>query len=85
MVFVMSAEGVLETRAVVAGARDWEFTEIIEGLVEGDMVVMLPSTALLEGQERIRNFVRGRTGGIPGMGGGMGSGRPPSGGRGRGR
>ncbi len=77
-VFVWTAEGALTTKAIVVGARDWEFTEILEGLTEGDEVVLLPSTSLLESQDRMRNWARGRSG-IPGMGGG----RPPGVGRGR--
>ena len=73
-VFVWTAEGALTTKAIVVGARDWEFTEVLEGLAEGDEVVLLPSTSLLESQDRMRNWARGRSV-IPGMGGGMGRGR----------
>ena len=79
VVFVMSAEGVLSPRDVVTGVRDWEFTEILEGLVAGDEVVMLPSTSLLSSQEDLRARFAGRSM-IPGMGGGGGGrmrGGPP--------
>ena len=84
VVFVYDESGLLATREIVAGARDWEGTEILEGLELGDEVLLLPSTSLLESQDRLRNWAQGRSG-IPGMGGGgMGRGRPPGMGRGGG-
>jgi HlyD family secretion protein len=69
VVFVTRADGVLVHRDVVTGVRDWEFTEIIEGLEPGDEVVMLPSTSLLRSQEELRARFSGM------MSGGMGRGR----------
>ena len=69
VVFIMSADGVLTQRSVVTGVRDWEFTEVLEGLVAGDEVVMLPSTSLLRSQDDLRARFAGRSM-IPGMGGG---------------
>jgi len=73
VVFVMSADGVLTQRNIVTGVRDWEFTEVLEGLVAGDEVVMLPSTSLLRSQDDLRARFAGRSM-IPGMGGGRGGG-----------
>jgi len=73
VVFIYDAAGVLTTKNIVVGARDWEGTEILAGLDVGDQVLMLPSTSLLETQDRLRNWAQGRSG-IPGMGGGMGGG-----------
>ncbi len=81
VVFVYDAQGLLATREIVAGARDWEHTEILEGLAPGDEVLLLPSTSLLRSQDRLRSWARGRSG-VPGIGGGGGP--PPGVGR-RGR
>jgi HlyD family secretion protein len=56
-----------EARTVVVGVRDWEHTEIVSGLEEGDRVVMLPSTSLLQSQEELRERFARRSG-IPGLG-----------------
>ena len=77
VVFVMGADGLLAQRNIVTGVRDWEFTEVLEGLVAGDEAVMLPSTSLLSSQDDLRARFAGRSM-IPGMGGGggRGGGRP---------
>jgi HlyD family secretion protein len=74
VVFVMSADGVLTQRDIMTGVRDWEYTEVLEGLVAGDEVVMLPSTSLLTSQDDLRARFAGRSM-IPGMGGGGGRSR----------
>lgn len=38
-VLIAGAEGILEERKIKAGLSNWEFTEVIEGLVAGDRVV----------------------------------------------
>ncbi|MGD8818156.1 MAG: hypothetical protein PVJ51_13295, partial [Acidobacteriota bacterium] len=81
VVFVYDAAGQLATRDIVVGARDWEYTEVLEGLSPGDELLILPSNSLLRSQDRLRSWAQGRSG-IPGMGGG---GPPPGMGRGRGR
>jgi HlyD family secretion protein len=68
VVFVTSADGVLSQRQIVTGVRDWEFTEVIEGLEPGDLVVMLPSTSLLRSQDDLRARFAGRS--MMGIGGG---------------
>jgi HlyD family secretion protein len=58
--------GVLEPVPVETGVTDLDRVEIVSGLGEGDQVLVLPSSSLLETQERLQNFMRGR-GGIPGL------------------
>jgi HlyD family secretion protein len=70
VVFVMAASGALQQRQIVTGVRDWEFTEVLEGLAPGDEVVMLPSTSLLRSQDDLRARFAGRS--LMGMGGGRG-------------
>lgn len=63
---VADRKGTLEPVPVVTGITDLDRVEITSGLAEGDVVLVLPSSSLLETQERLQNFMRGR-GGIPGI------------------
>lgn len=54
---------------VKTGVANWDLTEILSGLSEGDEVVVLPSSSLMRQQEQFRERMRG-AGGMPGMGGG---------------
>ena len=65
VVFVYDELGQITTKNIVAGARDWEHTEVLAGLDPGDQVLILPSNSLLRSQEQIRAWARGRSG-IPG-------------------
>jgi len=76
VVFVLGEDGLMSLRQIVTGVRDWERTEVIEGLQPGEEVVILPSTSLLRSQEELRQRFSGRSM-IPGMGGGGGRGGPP--------
>lgn len=82
VVFLYDEFGRISTKNIVVGLRDWEHSEVLEGLAPGEEVLILPSTALLRSQDRLRSWAQGRSG-IPGLGGG--GGRPPGRGRGRGR
>jgi multidrug efflux pump subunit AcrA (membrane-fusion protein) len=63
---VAERNGALDPVPVVTGVTDLDRVEITNGLAEGDVVLVLPSSSLLETQERLQNFMRGR-GGIPGI------------------
>jgi len=63
---VAQRQGRLEPVPVTTGITDLDRVEVSEGLGEGDVVLVLPSSSLLETQERLQNFMRGR-GGIPGI------------------
>lgn len=63
---VADRKGTLEPVPVVTGVTDLDRVEITSGLADGDVVLVLPSSSLLETQERLQNFMRGR-GGIPGI------------------
>ena len=76
VVFVMGEDGLMQPRQIVTGVRDWERTEVIEGLQPGEEVVILPSTSLLRSQEELRQRFSGRSM-VPGMGGRRGPGGPP--------
>jgi HlyD family secretion protein len=63
---VVDRQGAYEPVPVATGVTDLDRVEITSGLAEGDVVLVLPSSSLLETQERLQNFMRGR-GGIPGI------------------
>ena len=67
VVFVYDELGRITTKDIVVGVRDWENTEVLEGLEPGEEVLLLPSTSLLRGQDRLRSWAQGRSG-IPGLG-----------------
>ncbi len=65
--FVMLPDSTLEIRPVLMGVNDWDNTEILAGLEEGEFVALIGVAQLLAEQEDMRNRMMGR-GMIPGMG-----------------
>lgn len=63
---VVDRKGALEAVTIVTGITDLDRVEVTAGLRQGDSVLVLPSSSLVETQERLQNFMRTR-GGIPGM------------------
>jgi len=63
--FVMLADSTLEVRPVLLGVNDWDNTEILAGLEEGEMVALIGVAQLMQEQEDMRNRMRGI---MPGMG-----------------
>jgi HlyD family secretion protein len=53
---------------VRTGITDLDRAEIVEGLQEGDSVLMLPSSHLVETQQQLQSFITRRVGGVPGIG-----------------
>jgi len=51
---------------VYTGITDLDYNEVIAGVKAGDRIVMLPSSGLIESQERFREIM-GDFGGVPGM------------------
>lgn len=76
LVFVQRADSTWEARMVRLGVADYDFTEVVSGLNDGDRVALLSAAALqmqrLESQDRMRAMT----------GGGSPLGGAPSGGRG---
>ena len=64
-VFVETPEGQLTLRPITIGLSDWDYTEIIAGLDEGDVVFLVPQG--LVQQSEMLEFMRRRTS-MPGMG-----------------
>jgi HlyD family secretion protein len=52
---------------VKTGITDLDRAEILEGLQEGDRVLLLPSSHLVETQQQLQSFINRRIGGVPGI------------------
>jgi len=61
---VMSPDGVIEERSITTGIRNWQYTEVTDGLSEGEKVIMAQettstSTASQQGQRPSGGFMQG--------------------------
>jgi HlyD family secretion protein len=88
LVFVKNGEK-FEPRVVLTGASNFDYTEIISGVKEGEQVAMLAAAALQAQRQMNNDRLRQQTG-VPGMNqqggpGGPGAGRAGGGGGGAGR
>jgi hypothetical protein len=54
---------------VSTGVTDLDYSEVLAGLRESELVYMLPSSGLVESQQRLQQQMRKFTG-MPGMSGG---------------
>lgn len=61
-VFV-TADGKLEARRVVLGVNDWDNTEVISGVEEGDSVIIMSVARLQAQQQEFQDRIRERTSG----------------------
>lgn len=85
VVFVAKGE-TYEPRMVMLGAGNYDYTEVVTGLQEGEQVALLASLAIqAQRQQQTDRFRQMTGGGVPGMGGapggGGGAGQRPQGGR----
>ncbi|MSR21090.1 MAG: hypothetical protein EXR91_08940 [Gemmatimonadetes bacterium] len=89
--FVVAADGTPEPRLVQMGLGDWDNTEIVSGVEEGDELIIVTAAQLQAQQEAFLENMRGRMGGanpfggnvaVPGGRGGGGGGFPGGGGGG---
>jgi HlyD family secretion protein len=86
LVFVAKGKS-FEPRMVMLGAGNFDYTEVINGLGEGEQVALLTSLALQAQRQQQNDRFRQGMGGVPGMnqgGGGPGGGGRPGGGGGGG-
>jgi HlyD family secretion protein len=74
VVFVLNAQGTPEPRAVQIGIFDYDFTQVVSGLDEGDRVALLGAAQLQAQSQEFLNRIRQGAGGGFG-GGGFGGGR----------
>jgi HlyD family secretion protein len=84
LVFV-AKNGSFEPRMVMLGAGNFDYTEVVSGLQEGEQVALLAALSLqAQRQQQNDRFRQNMGGGVPGMsqgGGGAGGGQRPGGGR----
>lgn len=73
-VFVLSADSIPEPRLVQIGLGDWDNTQVVSGLDEGETLVIVGAAQLQAQQQEFLNRMRSRGGGSP-FGGGGGRGR----------
>ena len=78
LVFVKTGEK-FEPRVVLTGASNFDYTEIISGVKEGEQVAMLAAAALQAQRQQFNDRIRQNTG-VPGMQQGGGAGGPGGGG-----
>jgi HlyD family secretion protein len=72
VVFVRGENG-FEPRRIMVGLNDWDNTEVVSGLEEGDQVVLISVARLQAQQEEFQQRMRERAGGVvPGAGGSTG-------------
>jgi HlyD family secretion protein len=64
-VFVETPEGRFTLKPITIGLSDWDYTEIVAGLEEGDQVLQVPQG--LVQQSEMLEFMRQRSA-MPGMG-----------------
>jgi HlyD family secretion protein len=74
--FVVSADGTIEPRPILIGLNDWDNTEVVAGLEEGEEVALIGAAQLQAQQQEFIDRMRERMGGGSPFGGGA-----PRGGR----
>ncbi len=62
-VFVVAADGTIEARPVLTGLSDWDRTQVVAGLAEGEQVAQIGAAQLQAQQQEFLNRVRSRRGG----------------------
>ncbi len=78
MVFVKQGES-YEPRIVTLGLGNFDVTEVVSGLQDGEQVALVSGAVLQQSRTEFQDRLRSRSG-LPGMGGGGGA--PAGGGRG---
>ncbi len=74
VVFVMAEDGAIEPRGVMIGLNDWDFTEVVSGLEEGEQIAIVGAAQLRASQDEFLNRIRSNNSN-PFGGGGPGGGR----------
>ena len=82
LVFVKKADGGWEPRVVRLGTADYDYTEVLSGLEEGEQVALLSAAAMQVQRQQATDRMKAMTGGGSPLGGGApgagaGGGRPP--------
>ena len=73
VLFVVGEDGTIEPRAVMIGLNDWDYTQVVSGVEEGEHVALIGAAQLRATQDAFLERIRSRTspfgGGGPGGGG----------------
>jgi len=70
----MAEEGTIEPRAVMIGLNDWDLTEVVSGLEEGESIAIVGAAQLRASQEEFLNRIRSNFSPFGGRGPGGGRG-----------
>jgi HlyD family secretion protein len=70
VVFVMTQDGTIEPRAVMIGLNDWDFTQVVSGVEEGEQVALIGAAQLRATQDAFLERIRSRSSPFGGGGGG---------------
>ena len=72
VVFVMGEDGAIAPRPVMIGLNDWDYTEVVSGLEEGELIAIVGAAQLRAQQDEFLNRIRSNSnpfgGGPPGGG-----------------
>ena len=68
VVFVVDSAGVPAPRVIEIGMNDWDNTEIVSGLEEGDQIALIGAAQLQAQQDQMMSRMRGGFFGGPGGG-----------------
>ncbi|MDH5591017.1 MAG: efflux RND transporter periplasmic adaptor subunit [Gemmatimonadota bacterium] len=74
VVFVLGPDSIPVPRVVRIGLNDWDHTQVVEGLEEGETLAVVGAAQLQARQQEWLNVMRSRMGGGPFGGGGPGGG-----------
>ena len=66
IVFIPGANGP-EPKMVMLGVNDWDYTEVVSGLKEGDQVFLMTGARLAQQQRDMADRMRQRSGAMGGM------------------
>jgi len=58
VVFVIAEDGTIEPHGVMIGLNDWDFTEVVSGLEEGDLIAIVGAAQLRASQDEFLNRMR---------------------------
>ena len=72
VVFVMAEGQPIEPRGVMIGLNDYDFTEVVSGLEEGELIALVGAAQLRASQDEFSDRMRSFGGGGSGRGGGFG-------------
>ena len=66
IVFIPGADGP-EPKMVMLGVNDWDYTEVISGLTEGEKVFLMTAARLQQQQQQAQDRMRQRNNQMQGM------------------